>query len=96
MTGLDGFTLSGVTGWFDKLMRLTPKPLASAMLAGVFYLFIGLFGVTVAGLFTAFPVVLILAIAGLALLGTIDNSLAVSLSDEAEREAAFITFLVTA
>lgn len=77
-------------------MRLIPEPLASAMLAGVFYLFIGLFGVTVAGLFTAFPVVLILAIAGLALLGTIDNSLAVSLSDEAEREAAFITFLVTA
>lgn len=45
VTGLDGFTLneavgvfifssvlitlSGVTGWFDKLMRLLPKPLTS-------------------------------------------------------------------
>lgn len=66
------------------------------MWAGTFYLFTGLFGATVVTLFTALPLALIMAIAGLALLGTIGNSLAAALSDEGEREAAFITFLVTA
>jgi len=37
-----------------------------------------------------------MAIAGIALLGTIGNSLAASLRDEHEREPALITFLVTA
>ena len=36
-----------------------------------------------------------LAIAGLALLGTIGNGLAQALRDESHREAALITFLVT-
>lgn len=36
------------------------------------------------------------AIAGLALLGTIGNSLTAALNDESERDAALITFLVTA
>ena len=36
------------------------------------------------------------AIAGLALLGTIGNGLATALVDEAAREPALITFLVTA
>ena len=36
------------------------------------------------------------AIAGIALLGTIGNSLAAALRDEAEREPALVTFLVTA
>jgi predicted benzoate:H+ symporter BenE len=44
---------------------------------------------------TAFPKELIAAIAGLALLGTIGNALHVALVDEAHREAALITFLVT-
>ena len=37
-----------------------------------------------------------MAIAGLALLGTIGNGLAVAMHDERRREAALITFLVTA
>ena len=56
----------------------------------------GLFGATVAALFAAFPKELILAIAGIALLGTIGNSLAVALRDESHREPALVTFLVTA
>ena len=52
--------------------------------------------VTVAALFAAFPKELIMAIAGLALLGTIGNSLAAALREESEREAALVTFLVTA
>ena len=67
-----------------------------AIAAGAFYVVVGLFGATVAALFAAFPKELILAIAGIALLGTIGNSLAAALRDEAEREPALVTFLVTA
>lgn len=68
----------------------------AAIAAGVFYVVVGLFGATVAALFAAFPKELILAIAGIALLGTIGNSLAAALRDDAEREPALVTFLVTA
>ena len=68
----------------------------AAIAAGAFYLLIGLFGATVGSLFLAFPKELILAIAGLALLGTIGNGLAAALGNESEREAALLTFLVTA
>jgi benzoate membrane transport protein len=68
----------------------------AAIAAGVFYIIVGLFGATVAALFAAFPKELILAIAGIALLGTIGNSLAAALREEADREPALITFLVTA
>ncbi|AMJ58334.1 MULTISPECIES: benzoate/H(+) symporter BenE family transporter [Stenotrophomonas] len=68
----------------------------AAVSAGVFYIVIGLFGATVAAVFAAFPKELIAALAGIALLGTIGNSLAVALKEEAEREPALVTFLVTA
>jgi benzoate membrane transport protein len=68
----------------------------AAVWAGVFYLAIGLFGATVAGLFAAFPHALVVAIAGIALLGTLGGSLAAALAEEGEREAAMVTFLVTA
>jgi benzoate membrane transport protein len=68
----------------------------AAVFAGLFYLLIGLFGATVAALFAAFPKELVMAIAGIALFGTIGNSLAMALKDEGEREPALITFLVTA
>ncbi len=68
----------------------------AAVSAGVFYLVIGLLGATVAALFAAFPRELVLAIAGLALLGTIGTGLAAALAQDREREAALITFLVTA
>ncbi|MCR6625713.1 MAG: benzoate/H(+) symporter BenE family transporter [Pseudoxanthomonas sp.] len=68
----------------------------AAIAAGVFYLLVGFFGATVAALFAAFPKELILAIAGIALLGTIGNSLAAALREEADREPALVTFLVTA
>ncbi len=42
---------------------------------GTFYLLLGLFGATVAALFSAFPSEFVLALAGLALLTTIANSL---------------------
>lgn len=68
----------------------------AAVAAGAFYLIVGAFGATVAALFAALPKELVLAIAGLALFGTIGNSLVAALMDEREREPALIAFLVTA
>ena len=68
----------------------------AAVMAGVFYIAIGLFGATVGAVFAAFPKELVLVIAGLALFGTIGNGLALALGKEGEREPALITFLVTA
>ena len=68
----------------------------AAVAAGVFYLVLGVFGATVGALFAAFPHELVLAVAGLALFGTIGGALAQALGDEKERESALITFLVTA
>lgn len=67
----------------------------AAIMAGVFYLLMGILGGAVAGILAAFPAALVMGVAGLALLGTIGNGLASSLRDERHREAALITFLVT-
>lgn len=67
----------------------------AAVSCGALYVAIGLFGAVITGLLTAFPKELVVAIAGLALLGTIANGLATALRGEAHREAALITFLVT-
>ncbi|MBL8341957.1 MAG: benzoate/H(+) symporter BenE family transporter [Rubrivivax sp.] len=69
--------------------------LASAM-AGVFYIALGLVGGAVVGLIAAFPKALVLAVAGFALLATIGSALATAMKDEGSREAALITFVVTA
>ena len=72
------------------------KRYTAAVMAGVFYCMIGLFGAIVGGLFAAFPRELIVALAGLALMGTIGNGLATAVLEEKHREAAIITFLITA
>lgn len=74
----------------DKARRYT-----AAVVCGAIYLVIGIFGAVVTGLLIAFPQELVLAIAGLALLGSIGSGLASALKDDMHREAALITFLVT-
>lgn len=68
----------------------------ASMAAGFFYLILGLLGATVGALFNAFPHQLVLGLAGIALFGTIGQSLSVAMRDDLEREAALITLLVTA
>lgn len=67
----------------------------AAVVCGAIYCVIGLFGAAVTGVLSAFPRELVVAIAGLALLGTIGAALAMALKDDAHRESALITFLVT-
>lgn len=68
----------------------------AAAAAGVFYLLAGIFGGSISGLMAALPLSWIQTLAGLALLGTIGGSLHQALHNEAERDAAIVTFLLTA
>lgn len=68
----------------------------AAVSAGIFYLIVGLFGATVVALFAISPKELVLSVAGLALLGTIGSSLSSALVEEKTKEAAIITFILTA
>jgi len=72
------------------------KRYIAATAAGIFYILIGLFGATFTALFAMFPAEMVAALAGLGLLGTIGNGLATALRDETQRDAALVTFLVTA
>lgn len=73
----------------------TKRWLAAAA-AGVFYLLAGIFGSSITGMMAALPASGIQMLAGLALLGTISGSLYQALNHESERDAAVVTFLVTA
>ena len=108
-TGVTTFLLAPFGGFAFNLAAITAaicmgreahedpgKRYMAAVSAGVFYLIIGVFGATVAALFAAFPKELVLAIAGLALLGTIAGGLSMAMKEELHREPALITFLVTA
>jgi len=72
------------------------KRWVAGIAAGVFYILVGIFGVTLAAVFMAFPATFITTLAGLALLGTIGGSLAGALADAKTREASLITFLAAA
>ncbi|RYF07464.1 MAG: benzoate transporter BenE [Comamonadaceae bacterium] len=74
----------------DRSRRYT-----AAATCGLLYIGIGIFGAVVTGLLSAFPKELVVAIAGLALLGTIGTGLSAALREDAHREAALITFVVT-
>jgi benzoate membrane transport protein len=72
------------------------KRYIATLSAGFFYLLLGISGAAVVGLLRAFPTEFVLALAGLALIGTIASSLNTAVSEAKTREAAIITFLVTA
>jgi benzoate membrane transport protein len=67
----------------------------ASVAAGLLYIALGLVGGTIVSLMAAFPQALVLAVAGLALLGTMASGLAMAVKDEQHREAALLTFLVT-
>lgn len=68
----------------------------AAVFAGIGYLIAGVFGASIVSLFAVLPQALIMGVAGIALFGTIGASLHSALKNEHQREAALLTFLVTA
>ena len=97
--GSHAFCLSSITSAIctGKESHENPKKrYIAGIAAGIFYILVGIFGVTLASLFAAFPTTFISSLAGLALLSTIATSLTNAMSDLNSREAAVITFLATA
>jgi benzoate membrane transport protein len=71
------------------------KRYIAGIFCGLFYILVGIFGATLATLFSSLPKELVATIAGLALFGSLMSSLHVAMENIEEREAALITFLVT-
>ena len=97
--GCYALNLAAITAALCMSPEADPAPqrrYLAASCAGFGYLLTGLLGATMASLFGALPPPLVMAIAGLALLGTLGHSLQQALQVERDREAAVITFLVTA
>ncbi|NIF56402.1 MULTISPECIES: benzoate/H(+) symporter BenE family transporter [Burkholderiaceae] len=72
------------------------KRYTAAVWGGIFYLLAGIFGATIAALFAALPKALVVSVAALALFGSIMSGLANAMQDARQREAALVTFMVTA
>jgi len=72
------------------------KRYIAGVFAGLFNILAGICGAAVVSLFAAFPTTMISALAGLALLGIISASLQATFEQPDYRDAALITFLVTA
>ena len=97
--GVYSICIAAITAAICQSPEAHPDPqkrwLAAAA-AGVFYLLAGIFGGSITSLMSALPMAWIQMLAGLALLGTIGGSLFQALNQESERDAAVVTFLVTA
>ena len=96
--GSFGLNLAAITAAICMGAEAHPDPrrrYVAPIAAGAFYLLIGLGGGAVVGLIGAFPHALVVAVAGLALLGTIAGALSSALAVDRHRDAAAITFLVT-
>jgi benzoate membrane transport protein len=96
--GTFGLNLAAITAAICMGPEAHPDPkrrYVAPIAAGVFYIGVGLAGGAVVGLMAAFPHALVVAVAGLALVGTIAGALAGALAVEKHRDAAAITFLVT-
>lgn len=96
--GAFALNLSAITAAICMGEEAHPDPkkrYTAAVVCGVLYVAVGLVGAAVTGVLLAFPKELVLAIAGLALLGSIGGGLHAALKDDTHREAALITFLVT-
>ena len=96
--GAFALNLSAITAAICMGREAHPDPdkrYIATVVCGVIYCVVGLLGAAVTGVLTALPRELVVAIAGLALLGSIGGGLAMALQEDAHREAALITFLVT-
>ncbi|PKL98310.1 MAG: benzoate transporter [Gammaproteobacteria bacterium HGW-Gammaproteobacteria-9] len=97
--GCHGLNLAAITAAICTGREAHENPAkryVAGVSGGVFYLLLGIFGATLVSIFTAFPAALIAALAGLALLAAIGGALSAAMALPDDREAALITFLVTA
>jgi benzoate membrane transport protein len=68
----------------------------AGMSSGICYIIVALFAATLTQALLSFPLLLITAVAGIALLGTISHNISLAFADAEHREAALMTFLMSA
>ncbi|WP_294765876.1 benzoate/H(+) symporter BenE family transporter [uncultured Rhodoferax sp.] len=97
--GAHGVNLAAITAAIctgPEAHRLPERRWVAGVACGVCYLVIGSFAGSLCYAFVHLPPALVSTVAGLALLGAIQGGLVNALAEPAEREAALVTFLVTA
>jgi benzoate membrane transport protein len=94
-----GFTLAALTAALGNSPEAHPDPAlryGAGVTSGLFKALLGLFGTTIVAFFAGLPKALIAAMAGLALMGTIQGCLVGAFSETKDREAAIFALLLTA
>ncbi|MDH6111806.1 benzoate membrane transport protein [Kitasatospora sp. MAP12-15] len=97
--GSPGITIAAITAAICTSPESHPDPrrrYVAGMTTGLGYLLVGSFGGVLVSLFTGLPPALVAVVAGVALLGSFQGSLAGAVADEQGRDAAVVTFLATA
>ena len=88
--------ISAAVSLDDQVHPDPSKRYIAGMSCGLFYIIMGLFAATLTSLLLSFPTLFIVALAGIALFGTIGHNIAIAFHDLQEREAALMTFLFSA
>jgi len=97
--GSHGINLAAITAAICTGPQADPdreRRYTAAVVCGIGYLLAGVLAACIAALFAAFPKAVVVALAAFALLGSIANGLMVAMQTPDEREAALLTFMITA
>jgi benzoate membrane transport protein len=97
--GAHGINLAAITAAIctgPEAHHSPNKRWVAGVACGVFYILIGSFAGAIAYSFSHLPPALVTMVAGLALLGAIQGGLVNAMAEPSEREAALVTFIVTA
>jgi len=88
--------ISAAVSLDDQVHPDPAKRYIAGMSCGFFYILMGLFAATLTSLLMSFPHLFIVALAGIALFGTISHNIAIAFHEVKDREAALLTFLFSA
>ena len=88
--------ISAAVSLDDQVHPDPSKRYIAGMSCGFFYILMGLFAATLTSLLMSFPHIFIVALAGIALFGTISHNIAIAFAQVEDREAALFTFLCSA
>ncbi|CAG68807.1 MULTISPECIES: benzoate/H(+) symporter BenE family transporter [Acinetobacter] len=88
--------ISAAVSLDDQVHPDPAKRYIAGISCGFFYILMGLFAATLTSLLMSFPSLFIVALAGIALFGTISHNIAIAFQEPTDREAALLTFLCSA
>ncbi len=88
--------ISAAVSLDDQVHPDPKKRYIAGMSCGFFYILMGLFAATLTSLLMSFPPLFIVALAGIALFGTISHNIAIAFHEIKDREPALLTFLFCA